>query len=335
MEMILYVGIVGTMIGAPLLVAMLIIGLRCYMVHEDERLVVYRMGRFQRVAGPGLVWVLHSLEKIERRIDAREQPHSIEVNNLYFFDIPFGYTINLWYRLDPGAAARDNRSLLHEIARMPDSEIKEQIQLAIRNLLEKYLVDMPGRYNFSTTPSLLQKLVPVLPGQDGYNWLLEQLKSDLADVLRRFGVVLSADRPIQLESLSLAPDVVRLFNWSRTVQTLREQQPELTADALMHLVSAFEKTPIHSVRKFTMEDLPLDAYHQPNGYGEERDVYGPVDDGQNDNQNHDQNDSQNVDDHEGGAEEPTEVQNSSGPNSEDAPQHRRIPRDNFAPDPVA
>lgn len=254
MDLILYGGLMAILALFPLLILMVLTGLRMHVVHEDERWIMYRLGRFWRIAGPGMVWVAHRWEKIERTVDVRNQPHDIEIKNLFFFDIPFGYTLNLWYRLDPEAAANGDRTLLHQIARMPMEEINEQINLAIRNLMEMYLVQMPRRYNFSGPPSLIEKLLPLLPGQDGYGWLLTQLQSDLPDALRPFGVVVHTERPILLKSLYLSAEVVKLFNRARTVQVLREQQPTLPEDTLMHLVTAFEETPLQSVRKFTIEN---------------------------------------------------------------------------------
>lgn len=255
--LLLFLGGVVMFLFLPFLVLMLLLRLRFHVVREEERLVVYRTGRFQRIAGPGIVWVAHGFEKIERILDVREQPHDIPVGNLFFFDIPFGYTLNLWYRLDPVAAANGDRAQLHRLAQMPLQEVNEQIHLAVRNLMETYLVEMPRRYSFSGNPSLIEKLLPLLPGQDGYDWLLDRLKQDLPAALRPFGVMVYAGRPILLKSLYLAPEVIKLFNRARTVQVLREQQPALSEDALMHLVMAFENTPLHSVRKFTLDNGKL------------------------------------------------------------------------------
>jgi regulator of protease activity HflC (stomatin/prohibitin superfamily) len=46
-----------------LFIIALVIGLSIKIVREDQRMVVLRIGRFLRVAGPGLVWLIPVIDR--------------------------------------------------------------------------------------------------------------------------------------------------------------------------------------------------------------------------------------------------------------------------------
>jgi len=46
-----------------LFIIALVIGLSIRIVREDQRLVVLRLGRFLKIAGPGLVWLIPVIDK--------------------------------------------------------------------------------------------------------------------------------------------------------------------------------------------------------------------------------------------------------------------------------
>ena len=46
-----------------LFIIALVIGLSIRIVREDQRIVVLRLGRFLKVAGPGLVWLIPVIDK--------------------------------------------------------------------------------------------------------------------------------------------------------------------------------------------------------------------------------------------------------------------------------
>jgi regulator of protease activity HflC (stomatin/prohibitin superfamily) len=46
-----------------LFIIALLIGLSIRIVREDQRIVVLRLGRFLKIAGPGLVWLIPVIDK--------------------------------------------------------------------------------------------------------------------------------------------------------------------------------------------------------------------------------------------------------------------------------
>lgn len=236
----------------------LIIPIRSHVVREGERLVIYRLGRFNRISGPGLVWVHHTVETVENQIDVRTAPRAVEARNLYFFDIPFGYTFSLWYRLDLTAATgNDHRALLELVQLSPDA-LHAQIQVKIRSLMDRYMVTLHKDYNMLHNAPLLEKLVPLLPGREGCEWLRASLRQDLPNALRPLGAIFHPEHDILVQAFFLSPGVVRLFNRQRAVEVLRQHHGDVDDETLMHLVSSVEHTPLESMHKITVTNGSLD-----------------------------------------------------------------------------
>jgi regulator of protease activity HflC (stomatin/prohibitin superfamily) len=49
-----------------ILLSVIILGMSIKVIREDERIVVFRLGRFFRVSGPGLVLILPIIDKVIR-----------------------------------------------------------------------------------------------------------------------------------------------------------------------------------------------------------------------------------------------------------------------------
>ena len=112
-----------------------LLGMRFHVVPEEKRLVIYRLGKFQRVAGPGVV-ITWGTDTIEREINARNEPHNLRVDNLFMKGVSFGYTLNMWLRTDLVGAAAGNRDRLRELVLFSDREREQQITVKLREALE-------------------------------------------------------------------------------------------------------------------------------------------------------------------------------------------------------
>ncbi len=58
-------------LGIVVLVALWLLRASVRICREYERLVVFRLGRFSGVRGPGWVWMIPFIERVERRVDMR------------------------------------------------------------------------------------------------------------------------------------------------------------------------------------------------------------------------------------------------------------------------
>jgi len=97
-------------LGLIVLVALWIVRASVKICREYERLVVFRLGRFSGVRGPGWVWMYPFIERVERRVDMRiltlDVPSqeiithdnvTIKVNAVLYFKVidPQGAVINV------------------------------------------------------------------------------------------------------------------------------------------------------------------------------------------------------------------------------------------------
>jgi hypothetical protein len=96
--------VVAALMGVYLLILM--IGFKFLVIPQEERAVIYRFGRFQRLVGPGIV-MLTRLEREVQRINVRSEFGEYRTNTYYFINgVPFNYTVSFWRRYDLVAAAQ-------------------------------------------------------------------------------------------------------------------------------------------------------------------------------------------------------------------------------------
>ncbi|MEZ4613938.1 MAG: hypothetical protein R2867_00285 [Caldilineaceae bacterium] len=185
-------------------------GLRFRVVPEEKRLVIYRLGKFYRVAGPGVVptW---RFDTIERELNARDEPHNLRVDNLYMHGIPFGYTLNMWLRNDPVAVAGDDKARLHELALFNDRERKQQIEVKLREALVHVVTRIQEGHKLRKNALTFEKLLPIFPGLPLCEQLLEQLKDELKVSLPSIGIKLNENQPITITVLHLTQTILNGF----------------------------------------------------------------------------------------------------------------------------
>ena len=87
-----------TILVALVLVALALSGFR--IVQEYERSVVFRLGRYSRVAGPGLFWII-PLAEWTTKVDLRTRTVDIERQETITKDsVTANVNAVLWYRID-------------------------------------------------------------------------------------------------------------------------------------------------------------------------------------------------------------------------------------------
>ncbi|MEZ4659786.1 MAG: hypothetical protein R2911_19695 [Caldilineaceae bacterium] len=236
-------------IAAGVLFIIWALQIRIITVPQEERLIIYRWGRFQRVAGPGPVWVIQAFEyeQIMRTINVRDQDRNFVVGGLFSFDIPFGFILNLWYRYDPLAAAQGDADLLLELAQHSDDryaqiavKLREALVRAImvvqketklvweerQQKMEQELTVTP--HEGATSPqdvasemSILEKLMMVVPGMPSCERILDLAEAELAHVLPSIGVILNRHHRITVTKLDIADDLIGAFSRDRIAKLLR------------------------------------------------------------------------------------------------------------------
>jgi regulator of protease activity HflC (stomatin/prohibitin superfamily) len=119
-------------IAALLLLLFFISGLR--VLQEYERAIVFRLGRFNRIAGPGLYWLFPMLER-QRKVDIRTVTVAVERQETITKDsVTVKIDAVVWYRIVNPAKAiisvADYRNAVHQVA-----------LTSLRNIIGQHVLD--------------------------------------------------------------------------------------------------------------------------------------------------------------------------------------------------
>ncbi len=220
------------------LFAWLILGLRVQIVPEEQRLVIYRLGAYHRVAGPGPVLIMR-MDTIERTLQVRDQPHNIRIDNLFMKGVPFGYTLNFWYGVDLYKAADGKREQLARLAQFSNDEIDRQVADRVRDALISSLAKIEQEYQ-PVGKEFFYNLLPIIPGLPESTKLLTYLREELTRTLLAVGVVFNPNHPIIIKGLHIGADIAGSFSRSRVGQMLKEQFPGLPEEMLLQALTSIE-----------------------------------------------------------------------------------------------
>jgi hypothetical protein len=216
------------------------------VVSPQERIIIFRNGRFHRIAGPGPVWFLSRMDTDERCYDTSNQPRSVWVYGVRVHGIPAALQINLWMRTDLEEVAEGNWARLVEMALLKERARDAQVAVEIKRAIDAGLATLVAANHPSTNAPLLARLGVVLPGMPLCAELLVYLKRELAPGLRAVGVILDPTKPISLIQTDLPEDVVQVLKRGVLLDSLNEQLPDLPADMRAQVAASIEGLqPLH------------------------------------------------------------------------------------------
>lgn len=212
------------------------------IIPEEERYVIYRLGRFHKVIGPGWHLLLRGIETVENKINVRSEPHNFLIKGLYINGVPFSITINLWYIYNPVLIYRQdrNRRLLLEMAQFNNYERYEHVKVKLRDALVKSLSHTEKQY----TPvgnSFIHKVLPVMPGIPESEEMLLRVKERLRWALLSIGVIVDIQYPIVITDIHFDESIVKGLSIGRVAMLLREQFPNLEDESILEYAAAIEK----------------------------------------------------------------------------------------------
>jgi len=235
------------LLGLVVLFALLRLRPRMRVVREEERLVVYRLGRFYDVLGPGPVWLRGGgLNTIERTLNARNEPLDSSVDGLLIYGIPFGLSFNLWIRFDPKATVcqdlgrRQAKERLMHVAFLSDSERRDQMEIELREAVQGVLAKLQREHQLPTNATLIDRILPVIPHGPMSEAMVIDMRAALISGLASLGVVLDTNHPIKIVRLHLSEDLIRGFGRDRTLTMLRQRCPGVPDDRLLQMVGGIE-----------------------------------------------------------------------------------------------
>lgn len=243
---LLVVLLLGIWIGLRLL------GVRLLTVKDGQQLVVSRLGRIHRILAPGPQLFFASFETIERELDVREQPHNLFVDDLFMNDVPFGYTLNIWYRNDLLAASQGNPAQWRELALFSDEERKVQASEKLRSALTRCLHELEAEQPPAQESPLVERILPIFPGTPANEALLTRLQAELHKLWPSIGILPSRQHPIILNKVHLGKDLRELFSLGRTASQMREMLPNLSSESILRMFGSIEGLDMSHMRELTL-----------------------------------------------------------------------------------
>ncbi|RMD67182.1 hypothetical protein D6833_00530, partial [Candidatus Parcubacteria bacterium] len=196
-----------TFVAVLLLLIAIVVLLRFFrasirVVPEQQRLVIERLGRVHRVAGPGPVLIVPKLERIAGAYLARDEPQECSVDGIFVYGVPIGVTIRLWSCFEPQRTARGNRELLANLVKFSTSERREQLCAKVREALIHQLQEVEQRRPLPQTARIAEKILPLIPGAPQCDELLKLVAEELGRTLPSIGWVLNRDQPVMITGLN-------------------------------------------------------------------------------------------------------------------------------------
>lgn len=274
-------------IGAVILIIIFINVFKAmtYVVPEENRLVVYRLGRFNRVIGPGMVQVIPWLERVVRTLEVRDHPLEVTVKGIFAFGVPNDLTLNLWCSFDPVRAAGKDKHELTHLVHLSDSERRQQVEVKMREALVNQIAELQKQKPLPQGSTPLDAVIALAPGTERYNDLITGLKRELEKTLPTVGVILNTSQSINLTG-RVIPDVIieaikrtqgRQIDsqWlTKYANQLRQQFPEISSTVLDQMVASIDGVDVGNVQRLRLEqddhtqaqvemEVPMDGSDTP------------------------------------------------------------------------
>jgi hypothetical protein len=216
---------------------------RFQVIPEEERWVIYRLGRFNRVAGPGWTFIPSLLEKVNRRIDIRPTRANLMLSDMMIYGVPFGCTLNFMYQIDLKRAAdqlpgnEPTKVKLTRLAMLSNEQVYNEVRVKARKAFTDAIGRLEVQEPLPKDAEFVQALLPVIPGLPPCNRLLDEVRLRLEKEVLSLGVFLESLHPLTITSLQLGDDIVGSFRQIRIARILRERFPMFSDQDLMQIIS--------------------------------------------------------------------------------------------------
>lgn len=255
-----------SIIGFILLVIIIGLAIRAMtrVVPHEERLVIYRIGRFHRVAGPGLVVVFPRLDEAKRTYRVRDQPLEVTVGGLFPYGVPSEMTLNLWCRFDLEQAAGGDRERLANLVQFGDGERRQQVQIKVQEALIHQIAELQERRPPPPNASLQDRIIALAPGSPPYNELLWAVKHELQQTLPSVGAILNPNQSITLTKRNISDEIIEALKrahgreidskWlTDYADNLRQRFPSISNAVLAQMLASVEGVDAGKVQRLLVE----------------------------------------------------------------------------------
>ncbi len=222
-------------------------------VQEGKQVVIYRLGKFSRIAGPGSVWVLRGVEKVSQTFDVRQQPKRSPLNGIMVNGQPMGLTFSFWIAFDPVTVSGGSQAEQRRMTQYNEQERWDQARTILRSRLVSELSRLAQEEPPLPGSGFAGQLAPILPGSAQNNTLMKRLRADLATDLRPLGFILNNARPFQIVDLEPPESLRKGFDRNRSMTFLRAQFPNLDDQSLAQYCAALEGGDYSSLQRVIVE----------------------------------------------------------------------------------
>ena len=162
-----------------------------HLVSQDERLVIYRLGSFSRLAGPGAVQTIAGLDEVVSTINIGDLPVEVTIPDCSVFGLSADLTLKFWCRFDPLTTAKDRRHNIAALVRISDTERRQLIELKTREAVVRQISHLQERMPLPDKATREDRLAALAPGSLRHNALLQAVKNDLEQALFVLGIILT------------------------------------------------------------------------------------------------------------------------------------------------
>lgn len=227
-------------------------------VEEGYEAVIYRLGRFHRIAGPGLIWLWPHVDECHAILDVRQTRLIVLIRTFAGSGVPVTLRLSFHASLDLRRTAGQDFARLAELASWNEQDRKDKLDDAVQHLVIQMVREYERRHPVPADADFYTQLSHILTMTRQNEALMLNIRRHLGRVLARFGYVLNQAEPCWMVLDSLPPTLIEAFDraradrvhiqrltgkWEQILRLIRDYPPHLQTH-LMAVVEGLQPPPL-------------------------------------------------------------------------------------------
>lgn len=193
------------------------VGLKPKVVNQEKRLVIYRLGVFRDVVGPGLVLLNRHIRQDRARNQRAQRAESLFRRHLFYARYAVWLSAHLLAaRQISSRPPAPDRDLLVHLAQFSDTEREDQIQAKLHEafLACVPLIEQAHTPKMPKEPTIFDSLVPILPGVPACEQLFSLVLTHLQKTLPTIGAFpdMQQSTVLAVKGINIPPELMRGFS---------------------------------------------------------------------------------------------------------------------------
>lgn len=225
-------------------------------VNEGEEIVIFNMGRFDRIEGPGIVFLAPGLDIVHKTLDVREKQHDPTVR-VFANGIPLTMQLHFRTRLDIRRAIHDRQRQI-DVVTMDDYQREQQFHDTVSHAFTTTVKRYEREHPAPADADLFARIEHLVLGTPANDTIKTQLRAGLDRDLRSLGHLLNREAPcwivigqlpeglgdaLNRTRISQIENKRRLEVWAKMQEVIGTLPPPLRAH-MMAVVEGFQPPPI-------------------------------------------------------------------------------------------